>query len=78
MNSVERVLYYTENIPHEAPATCKQLEDEANEAEDPPSSNPALFAVAANDGKAETLPKEWPQDGGSLQWKRGREMEALG
>ncbi|KAG7361469.1 multidrug ABC transporter permease/ATPase [Nitzschia inconspicua] len=64
MNSVERVIYYTENIPHEAPATRKGLEVEAKETKDPSPSNPSVFAVSANGGKAENITDDWPQHGG--------------
>jgi ABC-type multidrug transport system fused ATPase/permease subunit len=63
MNSVERVIYYTENIPHEAPATRKGLEEEWKENDDPDPSNPSAFAVAANGGKAENLAENWPEQG---------------
>lgn len=63
MNSVERVIYYTENIPHEAPATRKGLEEEWKENDDPDPSNPSAFAVAANGGKAENLAESWPEQG---------------
>lgn len=63
MNSVERVIYYTDNIPHEAPATREGLEEAAKNAKDPSRSNPSLFAVSANGGKAEDLSADWPQKG---------------
>jgi ABC-type multidrug transport system fused ATPase/permease subunit len=64
MNSVERVIYYTKDIPHEAPATREELEKLAKESKDPPSSSPSVFAVSANSGKAEKLSDDWPQQGG--------------
>ncbi|KAL3913747.1 MAG: hypothetical protein SGILL_006368, partial [Bacillariaceae sp.] len=63
MNSVERVIYYTENIPHEAPATTEELEEEAKNAKDPSPSEAALFAVASNDNKTESIGGDWPQKG---------------
>lgn len=63
MNSVERVIYYTRNIPQEAPWTCKELEEKAKDTEDPSPSDPSIFAVSANGGKAETLSNVWPTQG---------------
>ncbi|KAL3918531.1 MAG: hypothetical protein SGILL_004192 [Bacillariaceae sp.] len=63
MNSVERVIYYTENIPHEAPTTSEELEEEAKLVKDPSPDQPALFAVAANGYKTEHISEEWPQKG---------------
>jgi ATP-binding cassette, subfamily C (CFTR/MRP), member 1 len=64
MNSVERVIYYTEDIPHEAPATRGELEQLAKETTIPSTSNPSVFAVLANFGKIEELSDDWPQIGG--------------
>jgi ABC-type multidrug transport system fused ATPase/permease subunit len=63
MNSVERVIYYTENIPHEAPSKTDQLEEEAKKVKNPSPTEPALFAVAANDYKTEEVGDDWPQKG---------------
>jgi ABC-type multidrug transport system fused ATPase/permease subunit len=63
MNAVERVIYYTENIPQEAPRTFEELEDKARDAKDPSPSNPSVYAVIAMGGKAETVSSDWPTRG---------------
>ncbi len=63
MNSVERVIYYSENIPHEAPRTSKELEENAGDADDPSLSDPSIYAVIASGGKAETVSSDWPLHG---------------
>ena len=61
MNACERVFYYTEEIPQEAPATSKDLERHAATASS--TTNQAVLAVAANGGKADTIPVDWPNQG---------------
>lgn len=58
MNSVERITYYTEEIPHEAAMTSKELENEK------PSDqmNTAQKVVAAT-GSVVHPAKEWPTSG---------------
>ena len=58
MNSVERIAYYTEEIPHEAAMTSKELESEK------PSTlmNTAQKVVAAT-GSVLYPSKEWPTSG---------------
>ena len=58
MNSVERITYYTEEIPHEAAMTSKELESEK------PSDqmNTAQKVVAAT-GSVVHPAKEWPTSG---------------
>jgi len=58
MNSVERVVYYTEEIPREAAMTADELESEKKL----PPSNPAQKAVAAT-GSVLHPEKEWPANG---------------
>lgn len=59
MNSVERIAYYTESIPHEAAHTSDDLEKEKSL----PASNSALRAVAAAGGKTIHPDPSWPQKG---------------
>jgi ABC-type multidrug transport system fused ATPase/permease subunit len=62
MNSVERVLYYTEQIPQEAPRTSSELV--AHAASTTPSiSDPSAFAVDACGGKTADMPPSWPDKG---------------
>lgn len=63
MNACERVLYYSEEIPQEAPSTSVELEDHAAKVKDPPPSDPSAFAVVAKGGRAETIPDNWPDKG---------------
>ena len=64
MNSTERVLYYTEEIPQEAPFTSKELEERARFLKgNPPSSDPSAYAVAKNGGKTDLIPSKWPGKG---------------
>jgi ABC-type bacteriocin/lantibiotic exporter with double-glycine peptidase domain len=58
MNSVERIAYYTEEIPHEAAMTAKELEDEKRSDQ----MNTAQKVVAAT-GSAVHPSKEWPTTG---------------
>jgi ABC-type multidrug transport system fused ATPase/permease subunit len=59
MNSVERITYYTESIPHEAAHTSTELEKEVSL----PANNPSRRAVAAVGGKVIHPDAEWPQKG---------------
>jgi len=59
MNSVERIVYYTEEIPQEAATTSTELEAEKYL----PTSNPSRKAVAAAGGIVVYPDKEWPQKG---------------
>jgi hypothetical protein len=53
MNACERVLYYTNHIPQEAPATADDLKKHAVSMSPPPISKDASnFAVVAFGGKA--------------------------
>jgi ABC-type multidrug transport system fused ATPase/permease subunit len=64
MNACERVLYYTDHIPHEAPATSDALEKHADSLSPPPKpDDPADFAVVASGGKAIHTLAEWPTKG---------------
>ena len=63
MNSVERVIYYTENIPQEAPRTSEELEEKARAHPNSNPSDPSVFAVLANGGKAERVDTDWPNQG---------------
>lgn len=65
MNACERVLFYTDHIPHEAPATSDALEKHADSLDPPPKpDDPADFAVVASGGKAIHPNQEWPTKGG--------------
>jgi ATP-binding cassette subfamily C (CFTR/MRP) protein 1 len=64
MNACERVLYYTQEIPQEAPHTSKGLEDRANSSTNPQDpADPSTFAVVAKGGKANAIPSSWPDKG---------------
>lgn len=66
MNACERVLYYTENIIHEAPWSCEELEKKAASSRgalSSPDDDPSVFAATVHDGKAEKLAEEWPHNG---------------
>ena len=65
MNSCERVLHYTENIPQEAPWTAKELEDSYASRKDS-SDLPACaseIALVASNGKAAAFGSAWPESG---------------
>jgi len=64
MNAAERILYYTENIPQEAPSNVKDLKKLSNESSNGKDSTliPAVLAVKAKGG-AEMLDKAWPSKG---------------
>lgn len=59
MNSVERIVYYTEEIPQEAATTSTELEAEKSL----PTTNPSRKAVAAAGGIVVHPGEEWPQKG---------------
>lgn len=65
MNSCERVLYYTENIPQEASWTSEELEHTFDSIQDPPppKSKASLYALSAHGGKAAAFSAEWPEHG---------------
>ena len=63
MNACERILYYTESIPQEAAWTSEELEDNAKSNDQSPPTQPSLYAVAANGGKAAPFSAEWPENG---------------
>lgn len=63
MNAVERVLYYSEDIPQEAPRSSSELETDALLKKEPPSTSPAAFAVVAAGGKAAEIQPSWPEAG---------------
>ena len=60
MNAAERILYYTEDIPHEAPSKSKELELTQNATLT--TDQPSLVAVKAKGG-AETPDQDWPSSG---------------
>lgn len=62
MNGTERVLYYTENIPHEAPRTTKELQAKVATHE-ALIDEPCCLAVQRSGGKADNLPEGWPGSG---------------
>jgi ATP-binding cassette, subfamily C (CFTR/MRP), member 1 len=60
MNSVERILYYSEQIEKEAAMDSSDLEKSAKQD---PSLNPATKAVTACGGKVEEVHPQWPSKG---------------
>ena len=58
MNSCERVLYYTENIPKEAPATTAEMGTPTDD-----KGAPHAVALQRHDGKPATFSNEWPTKG---------------
>jgi ABC-type multidrug transport system fused ATPase/permease subunit len=65
MNACERVFYYTDSIPHEAPATADSLEKHAASTS-PSPDDPSAFAVVSVGGKAVHTSPEWPTKGSIL------------
>jgi ABC-type multidrug transport system fused ATPase/permease subunit len=63
MNACERVLYYTENIPQEAPRTSDELEDATSSSTEHSLSNPAVYATSKSGGKADRAAFKWPDKG---------------
>lgn len=64
MNAAERILYYTEDIPQEAPATRKELELLSKREVDSKNTTPSAPIVAMNaSGSVGELSKVWPQRG---------------
>jgi ABC-type multidrug transport system fused ATPase/permease subunit len=64
MNACERVLYYTKEIPQEAPRTSPALEQHVASSKNPQDpSDPSTFAVTANGGKADVFTQKWPETG---------------
>jgi len=62
MNATERMLYYTEETPKEAPFSTTELEDSASD-DDSGDPKPYALAIAACDGKAENMRPDWPESG---------------
>jgi ABC-type multidrug transport system fused ATPase/permease subunit len=65
MNSCERVLHYTENIPREAPWTTKELEDSFADLKrtNATPSTASEIALASSGGKGATFGPTWPESG---------------
>ena len=63
MNSGERILYYSEEIPQEAAWTSDELEKDALKKDFHDRSDPATYAVALSGGKAAPFDKAWPSEG---------------
>ena len=63
MNACERVIYYAENIPQEAPYTGKELQEAALKTKDPAQSDASIYAVVASGGKVVEIPSDWPHKG---------------
>ena len=63
MNAVERVLYYSEEIPQEAPRTSAELVSLVKSTKDLPPSNPSAFAVAVSGGTVSDRSAAWPEIG---------------
>jgi len=67
MNACELVLFYTDHIPREAPATSDALEKHADSLSPPPNpDDPAYFALVASRGKDLHTTPEWPHKGSIL------------
>lgn len=62
MNSSERILYYSEEIPQEAPWTSEELEKKASGMDTSPS-DPATYAVVASGGSPAKYDASWPSTG---------------
>lgn len=62
MNSGERILYYTEEIPQEAPWTSEELV-EKSKGTVPSNKDAAAFAIVASGGKAAERDANWPSTG---------------
>jgi ABC-type multidrug transport system fused ATPase/permease subunit len=62
MNSSERIIYYSEEIPQEAPWTSEELEKKAS-GMDPPRTDPSTYAVVATGGNAAAHDSSWPLTG---------------
>lgn len=64
MNATERMLFYTEETPEEAPFTADEFNDKKRFSKDSEDKKPYTVAAASAGGKAETLPEGWPRTGG--------------
>ncbi|KAL3943726.1 MAG: hypothetical protein SGBAC_002196 [Bacillariaceae sp.] len=64
MNATERMLFYTEETPEEAPFTADEFNDKKRFSKDSEDKKPYTVATASAGGKAETLPEGWPRTGG--------------
>jgi ATP-binding cassette, subfamily C (CFTR/MRP), member 1 len=65
MNSCERVLHYTENIPQEAPWSTKELEESYTSLKHAGASpsTPSEIAIASSGGKGDAVASSWPESG---------------
>jgi len=63
MNATERMLYYTEETPEEAPFTADEFSDESRTRRDSKGKKPYTVALASCGGKPEVLKSDWPQTG---------------
>jgi ABC-type multidrug transport system fused ATPase/permease subunit len=63
MNSGERILYYSEEIPQEAAWTSDELEKDASKKDAPDRSEPSSYAVAVSGGMAAPFDDAWPSTG---------------
>eukprot|EP00980_Cylindrotheca_fusiformis_P028175 scaffold22585_cov149-Cylindrotheca_fusiformis.AAC.5 len=65
MNATERILYYTDETPSEAPFSTKDLEDEttSDDSDSDSPRKPHAVAMAAAGGQAEKIRPEWPETG---------------
>lgn len=61
MNAVERISYYTEEIPQEAPAKWQELSDTSSSDDDSDTPSPSSVAVRKNG--AENPGSDWPSQG---------------
>ncbi len=62
MNSSERIIYYSEEIPQEAAWTSKELEKGAL-GTDPSTASPSTYAVLSSGGKVAEFDSSWPTKG---------------
>jgi len=64
MNATERMLFYTEETPEEAPFTSSEyFSDKTRFSRDSENRKPYTVAAASAGGKSETVSSDWPQTG---------------
>ena len=63
MNATERMLFYTEQTPEEAPFTAEEFGDKDRYSRDSEDKKPYAVAAASAGGKADTVSPDWPQTG---------------
>merc|ERR1712232_1142680 len=63
MNAAERILYYSEEIPQEAPAVTKALNDNVKPTSDDSKVLPPSTIAVRSNGGAEDINASWPENG---------------